>query len=162
MNVHGEHDPSVPQKLVLAVNHLLAVVLAAWLLCGSGLGPLSGWLNVELETGGLLRRMLLLAASTVYFGRLCFTGYFLQRKMAWDEAAMVSVLVYVVHLSFAFLGGTTAAPIGGVRIAGCALYVAGSYLNTASEYRRYLWKQKPENQGDLYTGGLFRYAMHIN
>lgn len=27
---------------------------------------------------------------------------------------------------------------------------------------RHLWKQKPEHKGKLYTGGYFRYSVHIN
>ena len=50
--------------------------------------------------------------------------------------------------------------IGGVL--GLTLYVAGSLLNTASEFQRKTWKDRPENRGQLYTGGLFQYAIHIN
>lgn len=162
MNVHGEHDPSLPQKLFLAINHLMAVFLVAWLLLGGGFATLSEWLSFELRAGSLLRRTLLTGASILYFARICVTGYFLQRQMAWGEAVMVSVWLYVLHLSFAFLGGLNAVPIRFVGIVGCALYLMGSCLNTASEYMRYRWKQKPENEGRLYTGSLFQYSIHIN
>lgn len=82
--------------------------------------------------------------------------------MGWLEAGIISIWVYVVHLGFALLGGTNIASIGIETFVGAILYVAGSYLNTASEYSRHLWKQQPENQGKLYTRGLFRYSMHIN
>jgi steroid 5-alpha reductase family enzyme len=42
------------------------------------------------------------------------------------------------------------------------VYLAGSYFNTGSELGRYIWKQHPGHQGQLYTGGLFAYAVHIN
>ena len=42
------------------------------------------------------------------------------------------------------------------------LYLAGSYLGTASEYSRHLWKARPGNQEHLYTDGLFKYCRHIN
>jgi protein-S-isoprenylcysteine O-methyltransferase Ste14 len=45
---------------------------------------------------------------------------------------------------------------------GILLFFTGSYLNSASEYFRYSWKQKRENAGRIYTGGLFKYARHIN
>ncbi|MCP4725602.1 MAG: DUF1295 domain-containing protein, partial [bacterium] len=55
-----------------------------------------------------------------------------------------------------------AQPVGFVEIAGIILYISGSFINTKSEYTRYLWKKDPKNKGRLYTGGLFRYSMHIN
>ncbi|MGR5960169.1 DUF1295 domain-containing protein [Bacillus cereus] len=35
-------------------------------------------------------------------------------------------------------------------------------LNTVSELLRKSFKDNPVNQGKLYTGGLFKYAIHIN
>jgi steroid 5-alpha reductase family enzyme len=49
-----------------------------------------------------------------------------------------------------------------VDAVGALLYVVGSYVGTASEYSRHLWKTRPENRGHLYTEGLFRYSRHIN
>ena len=45
---------------------------------------------------------------------------------------------------------------------GILLFVVGSWINTQSEYTRYKWKQNDKNKGKLYTGGLFKYSMHIN
>ncbi|MDM8555644.1 DUF1295 domain-containing protein [Desulfococcaceae bacterium HSG7] len=42
------------------------------------------------------------------------------------------------------------------------LYLFGSWLNTYSEYTRYIWKKREINKGWLYTQGLFKYSMHIN
>lgn len=162
MNIHGEYGPSLLPKLFLATGHLLAVILAAWLLFGGGLDTLSAWLGIELRAGNLLRKIVLMGASIIYYIRLCFTGYFLHRKMAWSEVVTVTVGLFVLHLSFAILGGSNETRMAFVGIAGCMLYLVGSYLNTISEYKRYRWKQKPENQGGLYTEGLFRYSMHIN
>lgn len=49
-----------------------------------------------------------------------------------------------------------------VTVLGVLLYFVGSYLNTASELQRKRWKANPQNEGHLFTGGFFRYAMHIN
>ena len=40
--------------------------------------------------------------------------------------------------------------------------MAGSYIGTASEYKRHAWKRRAENQGHLYTEGLFRFSRHVN
>ena len=47
-------------------------------------------------------------------------------------------------------------------VAGFILFAAGSWMNSYAEYARHLWKQRPENRGRLYTGGLFRYSRHPN
>ena len=45
---------------------------------------------------------------------------------------------------------------------GAALFLAGSWMNSYSEYARHVWKQRPENRGRLYTEGLFHYSRHPN
>jgi protein-S-isoprenylcysteine O-methyltransferase Ste14 len=53
-------------------------------------------------------------------------------------------------------------PLGFVDLVGILLYLTGSYIGTASEYSRHFWKARLENQGHLYTAGLFKYCRHIN
>ena len=48
------------------------------------------------------------------------------------------------------------------RQAALLLYIGGSYLGTASEHARHVWKARPENAGRLYTEGLFRHSRHVN
>jgi len=64
--------------------------------------------------------------------------------------------------SFVKVGGNSNQPIGGLDYFSILLYLIGSWLNTFSEYTRYLWKSHDENKGYLYTKGLFKYSMHIN
>ncbi len=42
------------------------------------------------------------------------------------------------------------------------MFFLGSFLNTGAEVQRRRFKANPENQGRLFTGGLFRFARHIN
>ena len=35
-------------------------------------------------------------------------------------------------------------------------------MNTYAEFARYVWKRRPENQGKLYTEGLFGLSRHPN
>ncbi len=67
-----------------------------------------------------------------------------------------------VVVMFSLLGGTQPDPVGSLTVIGLLMFAVGSWLNTYSEWQRYLWKARPENKGRLYTGGLFAYAMHIN
>jgi steroid 5-alpha reductase family enzyme len=86
----------------------------------------------------------------------------LRRRVAWSETAAVGFWILVIHTTFAVLGSTNPSPVGIAAGAGIALYVLGSGLNTGSEWQRHRWKKDPANRGRLFTGGLFRFARHIN
>ncbi len=47
-------------------------------------------------------------------------------------------------------------------VAGSAMYVTGLLVEFVSEMQRQNFKSDPKNQGKPYTGGLFRFARHIN
>jgi protein-S-isoprenylcysteine O-methyltransferase Ste14 len=64
--------------------------------------------------------------------------------------------------AFTYWGGTNSSPIGMIELIGVILYLFGSYINTQSEFKRYIWKMRTENSGHLYTKGLFKHSMHIN
>ena len=46
--------------------------------------------------------------------------------------------------------------------AGIAMYTIGIILEPLAETQRQIFKSKKENQGKLYSGGLFSLARHIN
>jgi len=87
---------------------------------------------------------------------------FLKRRLTWQEAITVTVLMTPIIFLFLYIGGNQAQSIGIPDIFGLALFIGGSFINTYSEYKRYRWKQKPENKRRLYTEGLFRHSIHIN
>jgi protein-S-isoprenylcysteine O-methyltransferase Ste14 len=161
--LHGEYDRAVAPRLLMTVIHAAAVAVTGWLLLGGGLEVLqahweSGW---SLASAG--RRWLLFGAALIYFLRVLVTTFFtLTRKMGWGEAVIIAVWVLVIDLLFAALGGVNPRSIGLVTALGVVLYVIGSCLNTGSELQRKWWKERPENAGRLFTGGLFRFAVHIN
>ncbi|HZS51297.1 MAG TPA: DUF1295 domain-containing protein [Bryobacterales bacterium] len=149
-------------KIVFALLHLLADFLVYWLLFGGGLRAAQRF-GLRWEPGDFPRRVLLMGCSAVYFLRTLVTAFvFLKRRMTWSEAATTAVWRLLVHAAFAVSGGTNRRPVGLLAVIGAILYWAGSCLNTGSEFQRHVWKQKPENQGKLYTQGLFRLAIHIN
>jgi protein-S-isoprenylcysteine O-methyltransferase Ste14 len=161
--VYEEYGSSIPQKLCLAINHCVAVGLFGWLMFGGGFGRLAHWLSLNLAPGNPARRVFLFLCALVYLGRLMLTSFwFIKRKMGWGEAATISVWLYIIYFCFAIWGGTNPKDFGVAGIVGLVLYALGSYLNTASEHQRLLWKRHPENQGKLFTQGLYRYATHIN
>ena len=121
------------------------------------------WLESYTINGDLARRIILMACFIIYFFRLLITVFvFLKRKMDWLETILVSGLMFFALYSFAKVGGSNQLPLNAFDVIGLFLFLAGSYLNTTSEYKRYAWKKKIENKGHLYTEDLFKHSMHIN
>jgi len=155
LQFQGEKSPSIGTK----------VAITSWyLFCGAGVVWLTFSAPMELNrTGSPGRQVALLACVVIYVARAAHTLFvFVKRKIPWWEAALGGGIIGCV-LFFFLLGGLRAPqPIGPVDLVGMLLYIAGSYIGTASEHSRYIWKARPENQGHLYTEGLFRYSRHIN
>ena len=150
-------------RLVFLANQMLSVALVGWFLLGDGYATLDRWLGLRWTPGDTGRRMLLFAFAVGYLLRLAFTlFYLLRRRMGWQEAWGNSLIMYVIHFLLDVLGGRVTAPLGPFDAVAVLLFLAGSAITTGSELQRHLWKQQPEHQGQLYTGGLFRWARHIN
>ncbi|MDA8353790.1 MAG: DUF1295 domain-containing protein [Firmicutes bacterium] len=161
--MHGVYAKSTMAKWAWTILHSLAIFTVGWLLLGSGLAHLPAWLQADAASGNHLRRWLLFCCSLVLFIRMIITGFvFLRRKFGWDEAVVVAIWLWIIHLTFALLGGKESSPVGWVDGVALALFLLGSYLNTASEWQRHRFKKRPEHQGRLFTDGWFRYSMHIN
>ena len=162
--MHGEYGKSAGPKWLLALVHLAAVGVAAWLLLGGGLQSVAALRGSAWPVASLARRWMLVGCALGYFLRVNVTVfYLLQRKFGWGEAGFIAIWAVVIHTLFAYWGGTNSQALNPV-VATLALlfYVSGSVLNTGSELQRKWWKDQPQNKGRLYTGGFFRYAMHIN
>lgn len=121
------------------------------------------WMEPYKINGDFTRRIILMVCLIIYFFRLLITVFvLLKRKIVWVETIIILILMSFALFVFAKVGGSNLLPVGIIEIVGIILFLAGSYLNTASEYKRYAWKRKVENKGHLYTEGLFKYSMHIN
>jgi steroid 5-alpha reductase family enzyme len=161
--VYRDKSPSPASRSTLACIHLLFVGIVVWLLFGGGIVLVEGLPGAGPRRALPLRRWALLMAAALYFVRTLATIFvFMKRRMPWSEAVTIALWILTIDVLFAFLGGRNEAPFGPVGVAGVALVLAGSTVNTGSELQRHLWKQRPENSGHLYTGGLFRFARHIN
>lgn len=90
----------------------------------------------------------------------------LKRQVAYSEVFGLSIFMAVFEIGFVLLGAGILAdaptPLGSLDWVAFALVLLGSYLNTGSELQRWQWKKKPSSKGHCYTGGLFKYATHIN
>jgi protein-S-isoprenylcysteine O-methyltransferase Ste14 len=161
--VYGEYGKSIGPKILLTLLHALSLCVVFWLLFRGGLVALSFWAGRSFLPGAFATRALLFSCALVYFLRVVFGCFYLiRRTMRWGEAVGVGFFVFLVHIFFALLGGTDPHGPGALASLGALLYIVGSYVNTGSEYMRHVWKKDPAHQGQLYTGGLFRYSRHIN
>ena len=161
--MHGVYEKSYGAKFFFFISHLVAVLLAGWILFGSGGEEISSWLGWQWKKGNFGRRLDLFAFSAVYLVRFGVTTFFfIKRKTAWDEVFSVVFLLFLIHLSFSLLGGSNPAPLEIWDFLAVVLYLTGSIMNSHSEYQRHIWKKRPENKGKIYTEGLFKYSIHIN
>jgi protein-S-isoprenylcysteine O-methyltransferase Ste14 len=161
--IYGHGGRSIPQRTLLVVAQTLFLAIAGWLLLGDGLSIVSRWFGWHLTAGNEARRYLLLAFCVVVYIRILFTGlYLLKRAIGWEEAISIPLAFMVYYVGFSLLGGPTSIPIDWIDGLAIGLFCVGSLINTYSEILRDNWRKKPENRGKLYTGGLFRYARHVN
>ena len=155
LQFQGEKSPSLASKISITSWYALGVFAAV---CFTFSAP-----EVGSPPGDVGRQVVLLACAVIYVLRAAATIFvFVKRKIAWWEAAWGGGLIGFVLFAFLYEGFRTPQPLGFVDVVGALLYLTGSYLGTVSEYSRHVWKARPENQGHLYTEGLFRYSRHIN
>jgi len=143
---------SIAPKVVITTWYLACISAAAWATFSPGD-----------SSGTSDRQAILLACALTFVARAALTFFaFMKRRIPWWEAAWGGGAIGLV-LFFMLRGGLRIPqPLGLMDILGILLYSIGSYLGTASEYARHLWKARPENQGHLYTEGLFTHCRHIN
>jgi steroid 5-alpha reductase family enzyme len=107
--------------------------------------------------------MFLVAGFSIYYVRILFTGFvFLKRGVSWSEAFTVAGWLLCIVMLLGIAGGTNPSAMGATGVFGAVLFVVGSWMNSYAEYERHVWKTRPENHGQLYTEGLFRYSRHPN
>ncbi len=161
--MYGLTDPTIAQRVALAVLLGACVALAWWLLLDGGIGIVDAWFGWKWIDGDLARRVCVAVAFSIYFVRVLFTEFvFLKRGVSWTEVFTIAPWVLFIFVLLAFAGGTNAAAFGAAAIAGGFLFVFGSWMNSYAEYQRHAWKLRLENRGKLYTAGLFRYSRHPN
>ena len=157
-----EHDFSVWPKLIFMAAISGASLLAGYLMFAKA-DMLLPMLKPYALNGNFARQIIMMIFLLIYLLRLFVTVFvFLKRKMAWSEMLLVTALMSFALFSFAKVAGNSSQPIGILDYLAIFLYTIGSWLNTYSEYTRYVWKKLEANKRKLYIGGLFRYSMHIN
>ncbi len=161
--MHGAKETSFLPRTLWAFLHLLLVGVAWWILFGGGYSAVAGWIGLDGDVGNWRRRSMLLSFGLVLWVRMTFAAFvLLKRKFGWEEFIPVMFACALYQIGFPLLGAGSQSSLDIWDVAGISMYVLGSFLNTGAELQRKRFKEKPENKGRLYTGGLFRFARHIN
>jgi len=154
---------SLVQRMTMAGFGAVWAGLVWWLLLSGGIQTVGAWFGWTWAPGDLPRRVCLATALSVYYVRILFTEFvFLKRGVGWSEVFTIAPWLLCIYALLALAGGRNESALGGPGYVGITLFVAGSWMNSYAEYRRHVWKQRPENRGRLYTEGLFRYLRHPN
>ena len=163
--VDRSHGRTPAQRTVFCLGHLAVVLACAWLACG-GLERLGQALGLDWGIAHRERALLLVGCAALYWLRHAVTlFYLLARRVDWPEVLGLLAFIGLIEIGLLLasaLFSDAPAPFTPLDAAAVLLVLAGSYLNTASETQRKLWKRDPGNRGRCYTGGLFKYSMHIN
>ena len=162
--MHGQQEISAKPRVACTLLHATFLAVAAWIFFGGGATALLPWFGVDMPgAGNLERRILLFSFGVLLFARMTLTLFvLLKRRFAWNELGGVAFALFVYHVGFASLGAGETTQLGILDVVAIGLFLFGSYLNTGSEIQRKKFQADPKNRGRLYTGGLFRFARHIN
>ncbi|WP_125567221.1 methyltransferase family protein [Companilactobacillus insicii] len=143
--MYGIHSKTIGAKLFILIAQLL-YILVDFLLIFPHLT-----INATINMGLLV---------FITFIRLnCMMFIWLPRGISWKEAIGNSTAFALYYLLFPFLAQWNSVNL---IVIGWVLFIVGSLINSVSELLRKPFKDNPANKGKLYTGGLFKYAVHIN
>ena len=162
--VDRSHGRTLAQRASFCLGHLAIVLFCVWLLNG-GLERMGGLFGQQWAFAHPGRAALLAGCAALYWLRHAVTlFYLLARRVDWPEVFGLLGFFALIEIGLLLTGGLFAGgplfrPLDGLAL---ALVLVGSYLNTASETQRKLWKRDPARKGRCYTDGLFKYSMHIN
>ena len=156
-------DKSNKQKIVFAGIHFLAILISYWILFSDGQDFIFNIFGQPKITSSLTSRIVIFCCALLYFLRHIFTLFvLLKREISWSEVFGVGFFIMIIQVLFAILTIYNKENFSQFDWILIAIVVFGSYLNTVSELQRMIWKKDESNKGKLYTGGLFKYSMHIN
>lgn len=163
MDLYGKKSESIPQKLIIISLELVLLFLAYYIAFLKGGTIIYGWFGINMPEGNLTRRIIIFCFSLLVFVRISIASFvFVKRRIPLEEAISIPFAFALYYIGFAIFGYGSNAPVGIIDYAGIAIFLFGSYLNSFSEYQRYIWKKDPGNKGKIYTEKLFSRSMHIN
>jgi len=163
MELYSSQSKNIPQKAVIISLELVLLLIAYNILFGNLGGVIYGWLGLSVPKGNLTRNWINFTFSVIVFLRMCITIlYLLKRSMPWEEAISIPFAFSLYYVGYALLTSNANTPINWLDYTAIILFLIGSFTNTGSELLRDQWKKQAQHKGMIYTGGLFKYSMHIN
>ncbi|GGG26373.1 hypothetical protein GCM10007425_21200 [Lysinibacillus alkalisoli] len=148
--MYGIQQSTIKEKCLIFGAELIYLIIAYYVL-----------FIMREPTAVAIGLFIALIITTIRLTAMMFI--WLPRGISWQEAIMNSAAFGIYYLGFPILFVMSSQiPNATVIIIGWVLFIGGSVLNTASELLRKPFKDNPANKGKLYTGGLFKYAIHIN
>lgn len=153
----GFMDQSWSQRLTIIAGECIMILFVYWFLF------MNGNELFALPAGNYSRNIVLFTFCLITFIRMSYmVVYLLKRGIKWGEVLGVVVAFAIYYVGFSVLGSIHDTPLDWVDGVAVLIFLIGSAINTVSELLRNEWKKDSQNKGKLYTGGLFKYAIHIN
>lgn len=163
MELYGQYDRSIPQKILIHTIEIVLIFLSWWILFGDGSQWMAEHLPLKDGQGASARRTVIFVFHVVIFIRLGFAMLFLlKRRIPWEESISIPFAFAIYYIGFSILVLPSPQKLGTPDMVAILLFISGCGLNSLGEIQRHIWKKKPGNKGKLYTAGLFRYSRHIN
>lgn len=163
MDLYGQKCKSIPQKLVIHLLEILILWVAFWILFQSGGDWVEKHLHINNATENMERRIIIFIFNILIFFRLAYMMIvLLKRKIPWEESVSVPFAFALYFIGYPLFVLPISAPIDGLDYFAIGLFIIGCILNSGGEILRNEWKKKPENKGEIYTKGFFKYSRHIN
>ncbi|MFC6324281.1 methyltransferase family protein [Companilactobacillus baiquanensis] len=145
--MYGIHRKTTKAKIFLLTIQIIYLMIVYWLILGN-------FDNFMISNINIMISITFLRLNAMIF-------FWLPRGISFKEAIGNGLAFGLYYLGFPILAIFGEINIG-IIIIGWLLFIIGSALNTTSELLRKPFKDDPNNKGKLYTGGLFKYAIHIN
>lgn len=163
MELYGQEQQSIPQKIIIHILELCLLWLSYWILFQDGGYWMENHLYIPNKVDHLDRRIIIFIFNIITFFRFSYMMIvLLKRKIPWEESFSVPFAFALYFVGFSLFVLPTNHPLDLIDGIGIMLFIAGGWLNTGGELLRHKWKKNPENKGKIYTKGLFKYARHIN
>ena len=163
MELYGQKNRSIPQKVIIHILEILFLLLSYWILFLQGGNFIQNYTGIHNAVNATDRRLIIFLFNIIIFLRLAFMMfYLLKRKIPWEESISVPFAFALYYIGFALFVLPVNRPINWIDYIAIWIFIEGCFLNTASELLRYIWKRKSENKRRIYTIGFFKYSMHIN
>ncbi|CAF2828580.1 unnamed protein product [Rotaria sp. Silwood2] len=120
--------------------------------------------NIIASSAGPKGTVLVIMAAGCALKQIINMAYILETRIPLTSVIMICIYNTVLN-SLASLSSLMYGPsneLGSLQYVGISMFTIGIFTELISELQRKRFKDKPENQGKLYTGGLFSLARHIN